>query len=178
MWSLATAMTEIALRRRGPESLPDSTFLVLFLLVVDIFVTLVSLLLSQSVSRVTLILLASDAVLSFAFVFAVLTFFRLERRFRQTVSAMLGADIIISLAFLPIGAVGLAMGLEPLASPLLGARLIFYFWYVFIAASILARALSQPFFVGLMFEILYVLTSLSIGDFLAPAADVLPTEAI
>ena len=43
MWQLASAVGEIVLRRRGPESLPDSNFLVAFLLVISVLLSLVAL---------------------------------------------------------------------------------------------------------------------------------------
>jgi len=171
MWQLATAFAEVALRRRGPESLPDSNFLVLALLAACLFLTLIDLALIRSLTGPNLALLGATTVLQFAFVFAVLAFFKLERRFRQTISAMLGVDICITLAYMPFTIGGLALRLEFTEFTFLWwLRVGFVLWSIFIAASILARSLSQPFLIGLMFEILFVLTSLSIGDLLFPAA--------
>jgi hypothetical protein len=178
VWQLVTAVAEIALRRRGPDSLPDSSFLVFFLLGVYVVVALlVSAILVSGNTASSLARLAADTALFFAFVYAVLSFFKLERRYRQTMSAMLGADIVINLIFLPVGVAALALGFDILEPPFGWVSLVFYLWSVFIAASVLARSLSQPLLVGFMFEILFILTSLSIGDFLAPPAEQVAVES-
>ena len=172
MWQLATAMAEIALRRRGPDSLPESGFLVFFLLAVHILLTLVvTAALIGGLTTELLLRFAADIALFFAFVYAILSFFRLERRYRQTVSAMLGADIFINLAFLPAGLAGIALGLDILEFPFAWVSLAFQLWSIFIAASILARSLSQPLIVGFMLEILLVLTSINIGQLIAPPVE-------
>jgi hypothetical protein len=178
VWKLASAVADIAMRRRGPDSLPDSTFLVLFLLGAYVLVALlVSVVLTGGLTVRGLARLAVDTALFFAFVYAVLCFFRLERRFRQTVSAMLGASIFINLAFLPVGALGLALGLQILDSPFVWFGLAFEIWSIFIAAWILARSLGQALIVGFMFEILFLLTSFSIGEMLTPPAELVAVGA-
>ena len=177
MWQLAAAMIEIALRRRGPESLPDSTFLVLFLLVLDAALDVVASLLIGDITGLGFLRFAASTSLIFAFVFAVLSFFKLERRYRQTMSALLGAFIVIGIAFLPIAVVGVAMGLKLEEPPFLWFGLVFELWAIFIAASVLARSLSQPFVVGLMFAILLVVTLESLSNLLAPAIPPVSMEA-
>jgi hypothetical protein len=125
-----------------------------------------------------LVRLAADTLLVFAFVYAVLSFFRLERRYRQTLSALLGADILISLAFLPVGVIGVGLGFDIFEDPFVWVTRGFYLWSVFISASILARSLSQPLIVGFMFEILFVLTSLNVGELLTPSAEQVTVESV
>lgn len=168
MWQLASTIGEIALRRRGPESLPDSTFLVGLLTSVFLLVSLTFLLLSGLLNWLSLGNLAAQLVLVFAFVFAVLTFFKLERRYRQTICAILGIEILITLVYMPFALGGLLLNLDLEASPFIWLRLALFFWSVLIEAQIFARALSQPLVTGFMFEILYVLPSLSIGRYFSP----------
>jgi len=156
VWQLAAAYAEIALRRRGPESLPDSAFLVAITLLVDFAAYLVELGFYGGIDGIGLVLYAADTALLFALVFGVLAFFRLERRFRQTMAALLGADVIITLAFLPIAALGTMTGQDLLADPFLWLRVGFLFWMIFVGATILARSLNQAFIVGLGFEILFI----------------------
>lgn len=178
MWQLTTAMAEIALRRRGPESLPDSAFLVFFLLALDVLVILArNAMLLGGLTPQFLIRFGADIVLFFAFFYAVLRFFRLERRYRQTVSAVLGADILITLAFLPLGLAGVALGFDVLELPFVSIGVAFECWSLFIAASILARSLSQPLIVGFMLEILLLLTSFNVGQLVAPVAEQVAVEA-
>ena len=176
MWQLAAALIEIALRRRGPDALPDSSFLVFFLLAVEILATLAAIVVNGGVTGTILILLAADTALFFSFVFAVLSFFRLERRYRQTVSAMLGANIVVLIVYLPVALGALALGVDLNETPMLVVRYVLYYWGVFIGGSVLARSLSQPLIVGLMFEMLYVLTYEGIADFVSPPQDVAITE--
>lgn len=169
-------MIEVALRRRGPDSLPDSTFLVVFLLAIDTSLSLLVSVLFGGVALFDLVRLAAHAALICAFVYAVLTFFKLERRFRQTVSAVFGASIVIGLAFFFVGIIGMAMGFELSEPPFIWVYRAFFVWFVFIVGSVLARSLSQPFFVGLMFAILLVVTMESLGSLLSPTADIVPVE--
>jgi hypothetical protein len=43
-------------------------------------------------------------------------------------------------------------------------------WWVDVTGFVVARATGRPYFVGVLFVILYVMASLSIRDLLAPAA--------
>lgn len=171
MWQLASAIGEIALRRRGPESLPASTFLVTGLLVVYVLVSLVYLALHENVTSLSLANLAAQIVLVFGFVFAVLAFFKLERRYQQTMSAMLGVNVVILLTYLPFAFGGLALNLDLAAAPFFWFRIGLALWSIFIEASIFARVLNQPLMLGLMFEMLYVVPSLNISEYFAPQAD-------
>ncbi len=179
MWQLATAMAEIAIRRRGPEGLPDSSFLVfLFLALHALLVLSMALILTGGLTTDIVIRFSSRIVLFFAFVYAVLRLFRLERRYRQTVCAMLGANIVIQLAFLPVGIGAVLLGVDVLGDSFTAASFTFELWSIFISASILARSLSQPLIVGLMLEILLVLTSLYVGQLFAPFTEPVTVEAV
>lgn len=177
MWRLAVAFGEIALRRRGPESLPDSTFLVLLLLVIDLALKIALLPLDPGETGLELSLLVANVALFFAFVYAVLTFFKLERRYRQTVTALLGVDVLFTLLLVPFALLALGFGMSFDQSPIILVRLALDIWAVFVAAWVLARALSQPLIVGFMFEILYVLTAFYIANALLPPAASLPTTS-
>ena len=164
VWQLMAAMGEIAVYRRGPESLPDSSFLLGLLLVVDLILGLGDLALYGSLNAVGLMLLATHTVLLFAFVFALLMFFKLERRFRQTMSALLGVDVVVYFVFFPVALVGLALNLDLESQQFFSFRLVLYIWWFVVAAMVLARSLSQSLILGFMFAILYFLTSLSITE--------------
>lgn len=171
VWQLATAFGEIAIRRRGPEILPDSNFLLASLLVIYVVANFVDFLFYGIMTGRSLLHLAAQLTLLLAYVFAVLTFFKLERRYRQTLSAILGANIFIFCMFIPIALAALLLGLDLEARPFIALRIGMLFWAIFIEAFILARALSQPFILGAMFEILYVLPSWSISGYFAPSGN-------
>ena len=171
MWQLASAIGEIALRRRGPESLPDSSFLTGLLLTIFVLASLIYLLMHGGLSWLSLGNLAAQVVLVFAFVFAVLTFFRLERRYWQTMSAILGVNIIVLLVYFPVAAGGLLLNVNLATGLFFAIRLGLFLWSVVIEAQIFARAVSQPLILGFMLEILYVLPSLSISEHFSLATD-------
>ena len=178
MWQLATAMAEIAIRRRGPEGLPDSSFLVFFLLALhSVLVILAAFALTDGLTAAFFVEFIARTLLFFAFVYAVLSLFRVERRYRQTMCAMLGAGIVIQLAFLLFGVGAMALGIDIQGDSFIAVSLVFELWSIFIAASILARSLSQPLLVGFMLEILFVLTSLYVGQLLSPAVPQVAVEA-
>lgn len=177
MWQLAAAFAGIALRRRGPESLPDSGFLVGLVLIIDLAVYLVEIGFYGGIDQAGLMLFGIDMLLLFVFVYALLSFFRLERRFRQTITAILGADIIISLCFLPVASIVTLLGLSVTEEPFLVLPLVFLFWQIYVSATILARSLSQPLIVGLGFEILYLCLTLFIAVLLTAGPNALDTPA-
>lgn len=171
MWQLAWAIGEIALRRRGPENLPDSTFLTGFLLTGYVFVTLIQLLVHGELTWLSLGNLAAQIVLIFAFVFAVLTFFKLDRRYWQTMSAILGVNVVVILVYLPFALGGRVLNVALDGEPWFWVMLGFVLWSVLMEAHIFARAVSQPLILGFMLEILYVLPSLSVSEFFLAATD-------
>ena len=171
MWQLASAFGEIALRRRGPETLPDSYFLVGLLLAVYLLVSLFDLAVYDMLTGRGVASLGAQIALMFAYVFAVLRFFRLDRRYRQTMSAILGANLAIYLVFVPFALGGLLTNAGLDSAPFIWLRIGLFLWAVVIEASIFARALSQPLILGFMFEFLYVLPSLSISEYFATAAE-------
>ncbi len=152
--------------------LPDSTFLLLLALAGCIGVSVVAETVVGGLTTLDLMLLASDLALSLAYVYALLTFFKLERRFRQTVSALLGTDIFITLVYLPFAIVARLSGLDLSdvaaiqETPFIWIWIVFFLWSLYVYAFILARSLSQPLLVGIMFAILYLLTLLGIIDLL------------
>lgn len=170
MWPLAAAFVEITLHRRGPESLPASRFLFGFVLVCYVSMGLLVLGLRGAFSPLQLLIFCGDLALYLAFVFAVLRFFKLDRRFRQTAIALLGSDIVINACSLPLALVGQMTGAATDSGPLLWVFFGLLLWWIDVAGFVLSRALNQPYIVGLMLVILYVMTSFSLQDYLTPAA--------
>ena len=177
MWNLAAALAEVLLRRRGPESLPDSGFLVAVLLVIDFGLSSAVLSLGSGFGGWDLLLLIVDMALYFAYIFAILSFFKLERRYWRTMTALLGADIWIMLLYIPLALLALGLGFNLDEAPFDWLQIALLLWLIYISAWVLARSLSQSLIVGLMFEILYLCTWLSIGDFLGfPAVSLSSTS--
>ena len=168
MWALASAFFDIAIHRRGPEDLPASHFLVALLFPLYLLSGLAQLSIGVSATRSEIVFSIADACAYVGFLWLVLGVFRKPARFRQTASAVLGASIWLNLLGLPLLAWHDALtGGEPQATLPLFAYLALFVWSVDIRGYVLARALDQPYMVGVLIVILYVMTSLSVGSALS-----------
>jgi hypothetical protein len=117
-----------------------------------------------------MLVLCVDCVFYLAYVFVVLRLFGHERRFRQTASALLGTDVLLSLIGLPLVFWARATGAAPDQwSMPMALRLLIVLWWIDVAGFVLSRALARPYLIGVAFVILYVVVSLNIRDLLAPA---------
>lgn len=167
---LITAIFDIAIHRRGPEELPASRFLFGLLLGLYLIVGAISLAALGLFNRTDVLVLATDGVFYLAYVFVVLRLFRHERRFRQTASALLGTDVLLSLLGLPLAFWSRGVPVDELSVPFV-LRLVIVLWWIDVAGFILGRAVGRPYVVGLLFVILYVVVSLNLRDLLASATN-------
>jgi hypothetical protein len=148
------------LHRRGPDSLPSSPFLLWTLLALSILADCAILWLAGESGRafaVTLLVTGFDLW----FVWAVLRTFNRQPRFRQTMTAMLGAELL------------LAAMQAPLVRPLVEAPppdpenptvtltgvlwLAILVWSIDISAFVFSRALERPYFLCVAIVIAYFL---------------------
>lgn len=147
---------QIALRRRGPEDLPDSRFL---LLLSGCAYVLAQAFLGAPVYGASLTLARSlvlDLLLLCGCLWGLLRLSGHSTRFRQTLTAVLGTGALVSLCMLPFNywfnmpaepgkvALGPGIGLLALIS-----------WSLIVNGHIFARALSRPFVAGLAISIFY-----------------------
>jgi hypothetical protein len=116
-----------------------------------------------------LLLLFSAVVLTYVFV--KLRLFGRDQRFTQTAIALLGVEIVIIVIGLPLALWSRSIAVPPdsNSAPML-LRLLLLLWWIDVAGFVLSRAVGRPYFVGVLFVLVYLLTSLSIGDFLFPPA--------
>lgn len=162
MLRLILALVDIMLHRRGPDSLPPSRFLFWFLLAS----MLASSLAVRIVEGITMPDVASTllvAGLEFWFVWGVLRLFERQRRFRQTMSAVLGTDAIIAVLMLPFAPfsdppTAAGQGLSLAGFVLAGLQV----WSIDITAFILSRALERPYLPTLAIVIAYFLLIVSL----------------
>jgi hypothetical protein len=138
--SLALAFVDITLHRRGPDELPPSGFLLGVLVALYVSTGFIGIWTLGVLDAGTAQLLLLDFGFFLAYVFVSLRLFRHDGRFPQTVIA-----------------------------PML-LHLLLLFWWIDVAGFILSRAIGRPYFVGVLFMIVYVLTSYRIGNFLFPRA--------
>ena len=172
MLRLIFAFVDIMLHRRGPEHLPSSSFLVWLLLAVSIGVELAVLTANDGGGRAAAVSLLV-ALLDVWFVWALLRTFKRERRFSQTMSALLGTETILNLAgapLVPLLNASAATSAEPqLTAPLLVTALLGV-WSIDIAAFVFSRALDRPYVMCVAIMMGYVLLIVSLQTtLLSPA---------
>jgi hypothetical protein len=167
--SLIQVIVGITLHRRGPDELPSSPFFLLMMLGGSLFVELITLRLGAVVDSAVAVSLL-DTVIDLAFVWVVLTAFNRVRRFRQTMSALFGADIVMNII-----SAGLSLWNDSLNAPDGEATipallfLVLAVWSIDVAGFILSRALERPYALGVAIMLAYVLLSISIRATLFPA---------
>jgi hypothetical protein len=170
MLALLEAFVQIALRRLGPEDLPDSRFLLGMALAGYLLAQLPAGTLLYGWSGAVLRVIAADVLLLAGFYWLLLWLMGRANRYRQTLTALLGTGALLTLAQWPLawwwkqGAVG--------AEPAVGATvglLAVVVWSLIVQAHIVTRALSSPFGAGLMVAVAYFLLNYQISGHLAPA---------
>ena len=149
MLRLIFAFVDIMLHRRGPESLPSSSFLFWALLALSIIADSFIVWLAGAGGRAFVVSLLVTG-LDIWFVWALLRVFERQARFRQTMTAMFGVDVLLALLQAPL--------IRPLveAPPpdpqnptitLAGLlSLIILIWSIDISAFVFSRALERPYF--------------------------------
>lgn len=166
MLRLILAFVDIMLHRRGPEDLPSSRFLVWLLLLVSVAVELGILIANDGEMRVAAVNVLVD-LLDLWFVWALLRTFNRQRRFAQTMSALLGTETLLNLLGAPLLPF-LSASLEAstpdqvqLSLPLLLAAVL-NVWSIDIAAFTFSRALERPYVLCVAIMIGYALLILSL----------------
>ncbi len=171
MLRLIFAFVDIMLHRRGPEDLPSAKFLVWSLLVLSLAVELSVLFANEGTMRAAAVAVLVQ-FLDVWFVWALLRTFNKQRRFSQTMSALLGTETIITLAGAPLvpllNASVSASGEAQLTLPLLLTALLGV-WSIDIAAFVFARALERPYVLCVAIMLGYVLLIVSLQTSLLPA---------
>ncbi|MCE7903437.1 MAG: hypothetical protein DYH20_12525 [Gammaproteobacteria bacterium PRO9] len=156
MLPILDAFLQIVLRRRGPEDLPDSRFL---LLAAAILYVISQCLLVLPVYKAVLPLarvLAVDILVLCAFLWLLLRLSAHLPRYRQTLTALFGTGAILGACMLPfyywIYAVG--PGAKGTFWPQLGMLAVIS-WSLLVNGHIFSRALSAPLAAGLAVSIGY-----------------------
>ncbi len=171
MLALLEAFFFILTRRRGPEDLPDSQFL--------LTITLAAYMIAQAPvaavlygwSAAAMLAIVLDTVLLAVCFWLLLSFTRHGGRYRRTLTALLGTGALLALPQAPLvffSKLATAAGQAPIG-PTVGL-LALLFWSIMVQAHIASRALSSNFGVGLAVAIAYFLLSYQVSGQFAPAA--------
>ena len=163
MLAYVQALIKIALRRSGPEDLPDSAFLLGLTLFIYLFIQIPLALIAYGPGDVLLQTLTVSLLLLFGGLWALLRLTGYRTRYRQTLTAMLGTSALVSALSIPFSLWRQALlDTEPgvaMPSTFLFAIML---WSISIDGHILSRALSRPFGIGLLIAIGYFFLQTSI----------------
>ena len=157
MLRLILAFVDVMLHRRGPDSLPSSSFLLWSLIGVSAAVDCLILVLAERSGRWFAV---SALIFGFHvwFVWALLRTFNRQARFRQTMTALLGANVILSLMQAPL--VPLLRDSDPQEGAMTlpwALVVVALVWAVDISAFVFSRALERPYLLCVAIVIGYAL---------------------
>jgi CDP-diglyceride synthetase len=159
---LIFAFVDIMLHRRGPADLPSSQFLLWVLLAISVAVELGLLAANGGGGRAAVVGLLV-AFLDLWFVWALLRAFGRERRFKQTMTALLGTETILSLVGAPlVPLVVAAASPEPQVTLPVILTALLGVWSIDIGAYVFSRALDRPYALCVAIMIAYVLMILTL----------------
>jgi hypothetical protein len=145
---LIFAFVDIMLHRRGPESLPSSKFLFWALLALSVVADSSIIWLAGESGRAFVVSLLVTG-LDIWFVWALLRTFNRQARFRQTMTAMLGAEVLLALLQAPLVQPLLAAPPPDPQNPTITLPgvllLLILIWSIDISAFVFSRALERPY---------------------------------
>jgi len=138
--------------RSGPQDLAFSYGLLLVFIVVHLLINMV--LAGQTVMQWSNILTAAmNSLFTLSFVFVMLQLAKKQQRFVQTLSALLGAEILLGL----LGAVLLLIYQVPALSALVGLLwLALIAWNIVVAAHIFRHSMETTMVWGMALAMLYI----------------------
>jgi len=156
---LFLAFVDIMLHRRGPDSIPSSPFLLWALFALSLAADFVVLGIAGRSAR----WFAVDVLifgLNVWFVWALLRTFNRQQRFRQTMTALLGAGVLLTALQAPLVRSLVAPPPDPQNPALTLPGLLWFllmFWSIDIGAFVFSRALERPYLLCIAVVIGYVL---------------------
>jgi len=149
---LLKRLLEICLCRRGPQDLPDSTFLLGLLTGLNVLVSFGLAGLETDLLQALLQALLAPAVMAL-FMLGLLSVSKRRHRFMQTFTAGIGCDALITALALPLVLVSLLLpDIRAVAGLLLLGLLV---WELAVIGHILRQALDLSFMAGLGLALVY-----------------------
>ena len=160
MWAFVQLFLDIALHRRGPDSVPPGRFVLGLLVVVSMAVALVSQALLRTPPAQALLETLLHLGFFLLFYYLLLTAMRVPARFEQTAGALLGTGVLLSLFAMPL--LPLVAGArvdDGAALPVLALLTLLglLLWSLDITAFVLSRALDRGYLVGVLIAVGYFL---------------------
>ena len=171
MKKLVRAFVQIATLKLGPEDLPASGFLLGLVTAAYLLTGAASVAFYTSSAGEAALQLAVDLCLTFGFFTLLLVLYRKAHRLLQTLTALLGTGVLLSLLALPLTAWLQALDMsaaEGAPIPAVGIYLI-VLWSIAVTGHILHRALEIPYVGGLVIGVVYFVFNLATFAKLFPA---------
>jgi hypothetical protein len=159
MNELIRVFLDIARWRKGPEDLPASGFLLAVTFGVYILASIATVLFYSKGVADLLAQVTLDIALMFGFFGLLLVFYRKTPRFEQTMTALLGTGIVLTVIALPLIAWLRIEPAETTASIPALLMFIVVLWSISITGHIMRRALDIPFAGGVVMAVAYFLLS-------------------
>jgi len=166
---LGRAYFDLCLFRRRPQDLPASQWLMGITLAVYAAAGM-ALLPFELGPRSALLAALTDLLLLWGGTLLLLQLFRHPRRSTQTITALAGAGVIITILALPVAfwlTYSHERGFDITLPSLLW--LLLFGWNVFVTARILQHALSTNFAIGLLIAFAFILASQQVIGMIVPA---------
>lgn len=163
MYHLILLFFNISILNKGPQDVPKSSWMLKLILPVYFSINLLLLLLNDYWST-ALEQIAVDFFILYAFSWILLFFSGKTARFPQTLSALLGTDVVISCFRIPAIASSESMDTD-LAFFIMLALMV---WHWLAYGHIFRHALDKPLFFGLGLSFLYILIFFQVMSLLFP----------
>lgn len=156
MLAYAQILLTVALRKKGPEDLPDSGFLLGLTLVVYLLLQFVLVwVVSADSGRMMLGIMIEILLIVFG-LRILLTLANYKSRFRQSLIAVLGTEGLLTVLQIPVNYWHVAAVANATSTALPDTIiLLIEIWRVMIEGHIISRAISKPFGIGLMIAVAF-----------------------
>lgn len=168
MDALIRAFWRILLLRAAPQSIPASLALLWLVLLAHFVVGLLHALFSMPAGLAPLYALVGTLTTAVV-VHGLLLLFRKHARYRQTLTALTGAEALMGLLMLPLNGLYYLTGAAALLELLVIFTLLFIGWNVAVAAHIFRHALSVSMGLGFLYSVVYLVIALTLGDMVSAA---------
>jgi hypothetical protein len=110
MLKLLQTFLDIALWRKGPQDLPVSRFLLMFVLAIYVLASFIQVQLLDLRLSTAFVIVGVDVVMMMLWLWLVLAFFGRSQRFIQTVTAMFGVGALLAAIDIVVAIVQIAAG--------------------------------------------------------------------
>jgi hypothetical protein len=159
MSELIQVFLDIARWRKGPEDLPASGFLLIVTLAGYLFVSIATVLFYAKGVADLLAQITLDVALMFGFFGFLLVAYRKWPRFEQTMTALLGTGIVLTIVALPLMAWLRIESNDTQASIPALMMFVVVLWSISVTGHIMRRSLEIPFVGGVVLAVGHFLLS-------------------